>query len=131
MLPEMPSTMLGHERPPRRARPHHHGQPGAGDARGRSDAARSTAGPDTDTGGAAIVADAGPYWGYTTTHTCRDTVCHCFEFGLTIDRTHWFSDPGTLTLPERHCDTCTCAAPDAGAASDLGSATNPDSDPAT
>jgi hypothetical protein len=136
MLPEMPSTMLGHERPPRRARPDDPGQPGAGDAGRRSDAARSAARPDTDTGGAVIdtpkvrhailkpadIHSVGPARADTYTTTFADT-------SGPYDSTY------TVTVTDCACsrDTGTvCPAHTGHTVSDAGSAAlNPDSDPAT
>jgi hypothetical protein len=135
MLPEMPSTMLGHERPPRRARPDDPGQPGAGDARGRSDAARSAAGPYTDTGGGAAIT-----YGITIRGVSNgtDTVWASNPFAV-AEPFRYCSDCGAAHSfgrhiragAEPHCDTCTCATPDTRAPADIGTATNPDSDPAT
>jgi hypothetical protein len=132
----MPSTMLGHERPPRRARPDDHGQLGAGDAGRRSDAARSAARPDTDTGGAAIAADTdaitAPTEFYGNPDGSRVLPAGYFNNGFTVTESEWHEFADDIGIcdehPQPHCLTCTCAR----TASDAGTlALNPDSDPAT
>jgi hypothetical protein len=118
--------MLGHERPPRRTRPDDPGQPGAGDALGRADAARSAADPYTDSGGGAIDADADyfPYgWdgdpGANTYTTTFDDTSGRYDSSYTVSDCDCNRDTGTV-----------CPAHTGYAPSDI-PAVNPDSDPAT
>jgi hypothetical protein len=126
MLPEMPSTMLGHERPPRRARPDDPGQPGAGDTRGRSDAARSAAGAYTD-----CVCDT-----YAKcVARCLDSLCcpDCYCQSVAFWDALAYAESYTVTDCACSRDTGTvCPAHTGYTASDAGSAAHhPDSDPAT
>jgi hypothetical protein len=129
--------MLGHERPPRRARPDDPGQPGAGDARGRSDAARSAAGPYTDTGGDAIAADAGPIYVHvsdalevTGTHIIAASYDGTeFHPHRRDADTYWHAHRGDAAR-HTHPDALALADPDSGPGA-IGDALNPDSDPAT
>jgi hypothetical protein len=129
MLPEMTSTMLGHERPPRRARPDDPGQPGAGDARGRSDAARSAARPYADRGSRTI----GTYRVHPA--DCNAVArSRAFFDTLAREESRGNSDAYAVAraasdaLPDCDCDTHVGTLADA-----LGhaAAVNPDSDPAT
>jgi hypothetical protein len=130
MLPEKPSTMLGHERPPRRARPDDPGQPGAGDARGRSDAARSITGPDTDSGGDAI--DTRPELldpiavaaRYTERHP--GAYLHVVGYSRTVANSYDFYDPGSARFV-----VWTPGASYDPADPIFSKSLNPDSDPAT
>jgi hypothetical protein len=129
MLPEMPSTMLGHERPPRRARPDDPGQPGAGDARGRSDAARSAAGPDTDSGGGAAIT-------YGITIAATDERAQFYGHGHALPDVNApagrypYAD-GCLVIKHPRGGSVFVPAADAGTAPAPSKSLNPDSDPAT
>jgi hypothetical protein len=124
MSPEMPSTMLGHERPHDGPADDGAGGVGTGQQDDRRGRARRLPDPaDAKRGGTGTAARP-TYSSFTYPYLARLADAYTFPDPLSNADTHAVA----FTVAGAHCDTCTCAA-DTRSASDLG--TNPGADPAT